>query len=188
MDARMTTIEIAGVRPLLMHAGRLADPLDAAAIALARVTAKRAKTPADHAEIGRLEWLGGLWLHGGRPCIPGEALEAAFLAAARTRRRGKAASAGLLVEMPARLEHDGPDGLEALWHDERFRLRHAVRVRDARTMRTRPCFPVWKARFEVSFLPSVMDEAEIRETFAVAGAFVGVGDWRPRFGRFTVMA
>ena len=48
-------VRITGRAPLLMRNGRMADPLDEASIALARVTAKRAKTAADHCRISAIE-------------------------------------------------------------------------------------------------------------------------------------
>jgi hypothetical protein len=179
-------LRINGTRPLLMHAGRLADPLDPISVDLARITAKRPKTNADFAEIGRREWFGSLWLDGGRPCIPSEALEATFIDAARSRRRARAARAGLMIVSPAALEYDGPQAIEDLWPDERFRLRHAVRVGSAKMMRTRPRFPDWAAEFEVTYLNSLIDHDEVLELYAVAGFAVGVGDWRPRYGKFDV--
>jgi len=169
-----------------MHAGRLADPLDPIAQDLAKITAKRPKTIADLQEIGRREWFGSLWLEGGKPCIPGEALEATFIDAARTRRRLRAARAGLMVSNAALLEHEGPSSLDELWRSESFRLRHPVRVGNSKTMRTRPRFGSWGAEFEVTFLASLLDRAEILELYAVAGFSVGLGDWRPRYGKFVV--
>ncbi|MEH2482278.1 hypothetical protein V1282_005635 [Nitrobacteraceae bacterium AZCC 2146] len=60
-------------------AGRLADPLDPVSRDLAQITGKRMKTAADHFEIARIEWHGGLWLKNGSPCIPAEPLEASVL-------------------------------------------------------------------------------------------------------------
>jgi hypothetical protein len=179
-------LRITGTRPLLMHAGRLADPLDPISVDLARITAKRPKTNADFAEIGRREWFGSLWLDEGRPCIPAEALEATFIDAARSRRRAQPARAGLMIANHAALEYDGPQTIDELWRDERFRLRHAVRVGSAKMMRTRPRFAEWAAEFEVTFLKSLIDDREIVELYAVAGFAVGIGDWRPRYGKFTV--
>jgi hypothetical protein len=43
-----------------MHSGRLADPLDLITQDLARLTAKRPKTTADHKQISKVEWFGSL--------------------------------------------------------------------------------------------------------------------------------
>src|SRR5262249_49765792 len=49
-----------GGSPLVMHNERLADPLDPFARDIAKVSKKRNKTEADHLEIARLEFLGGM--------------------------------------------------------------------------------------------------------------------------------
>jgi hypothetical protein len=180
------TIRIVGLSPLLMRAGRLADPLDPATQELDRLTRKRFKVEADHREVARAEWVGGLWLHEGRPCVPGEALEASFVEAARTRRLGRQAKAGLLVGSPATLVYEGPRDLEQLWEDSRFRLRTPVAVAGRRVVRTRPRFPHWSIEFEAEFLPALLDRRQILEIFKVAGVRCGLGDWRPKFGRYEV--
>jgi hypothetical protein len=140
MKAEPIRLRLVGTKRLIMHCGRLADPLDPISKDLARLTGKRAKTEADHEEIGRVEWNGGLWLDGGKPAVPAEALMATFVAAARLRRRTMQAEAGLVVYHNAALVYDGPDDMDQLWEDERFRFRAGVVVNGNRTMRTRPVF------------------------------------------------
>lgn len=55
MNVETIRIRLTGDRPLLMHSGRLADPLDEIARNLGKVTGKRMKTAADHEEIARVE-------------------------------------------------------------------------------------------------------------------------------------
>ena len=52
---RTLRFRITGAAPLLMHNGRLADPLDEHARAMARVADKRPKTEADHLRLAELE-------------------------------------------------------------------------------------------------------------------------------------
>jgi hypothetical protein len=186
MDCETVELRLTGTKRLLMHNGQLADPLADATKALARLTGKRVKTESDHLEIGRIEWNGGLWLDGGRPCVPAEALIATFVAAAKTRKRADAARAGLVVTENSLLEYSGPKDLDQLWSNSSFRLRTPVRVRGARTMRTRPCFPDWSLRFVARYLPSVLDRDEVIELYRVAGFLKGLGDWRPLNGTFEV--
>lgn len=187
----MSTVEtidlrFVGVSPLLMRNGRLADPLDPHAIQLAAITGKRMKTNADHEKIAEIEWYGSLWLHKKKPCLPSEVIEAVFVNGAKFKKKGPAARSGLLVEAPAMLEFDGPSDLGEMWDDPSFRKRAGVRVRDARTMRTRPRFPKWSAEVKASFLTTVLNRDEVIDFFRIAGALVGVGDWRPKYGKFTV--
>jgi hypothetical protein len=180
-------VRMVGVAPLLMHSGALADPLDERSINLAAVTSKRMKTRADHEEISRLEWSGGLWLHDKRPCLPASAVKAAVVDAARTRKKGKAATAGLWIDGPTMLSYDGPSDILSLWEDPKFRLRTGVRVRDVTTMRTRGRFPEWSGDVTAKFLTTVLNKSEVIEFFQIAGCLVGIGDWRPEYGRFTAV-
>lgn len=164
----------------------MSDPLDPIARDLAKVTGKRLKTAADHEEIARIEWFGGLWLSEGQPCIPSEAIEASFTTAARAKRKARQARAGIMVKAPCPLDYDGSRDPHELWKDRTFQLRRSVRVHNARTIRTRPHFPKWRAEATVIFLPSMLDRAEVLEIFEIAGAQEGIGDWRPRYGTFTV--
>jgi hypothetical protein len=179
-------IALTGERALLMHSARTVDPLDPVTRELGRLTSKRMKTLADHEQIARVEWHGGLWLNQGRPCIPPEAIEAAFVEGAKTRNKGKAAQAGFICKGPALLEYDGPQDVDTLWTDERFRFRCPVRIGNARTIRTRPMFRAWRAEIEAEFLGSLLSREMVVEFFQVSGACKGIGDWRPKFGRFRV--
>lgn len=186
MMSEKIRLRIDGSRRLIMHASRLADPLDPVAKNLARLTGKKMKTAADHEAISRVEWFGGLWLDQGEPCVPAEAVMATFVRAARDRRRGPQASAGLIVGSHAGLVYDGPRDLDELWESGRFSLRVPVRVGSARPMRTRPVFPDWSIQFEAEFLPTLLNRDEVIETFMIAGFTKGLGDWRPQNGTFTV--
>ncbi len=177
---------ITGASPLLMHNGLLADPLNPHAKALAQISARRRKTEADHVRLAELEFLGSLYLSGGMPCLPAEMIEAALVRAAAQERRGPKARAGLVVRDDLRLEYEGPTDPHKLWADEAFRLRSPVRIGTARIMRTRPMFKVWAAELAVDFLPTLLNPQDVRSFLVTAGEQVGIGDWRPRFGRFWV--
>jgi hypothetical protein len=186
MQAETIDLRLVGTKRLLMHNGRLADPLDLASKALAQITSKKMKTEADHVEISRVEWNGSLWLDQGRPCIPSEALMATFVAAAKLTKRAPQARAGLVVEENAVLEYDGPRDLDELWDDPSFRLRTGVRVHGSRTMRTRPRFDDWSVTFTAHFLPTLLDRNEVVRIYQTAGFVRGIGDWRPQNGTFEV--
>lgn len=186
MNARQEMgLRFVGVAPMLMRAGRLADPLDPHTVALQRVTGKRAKTQADHQQISRLEFRGSLWLADGRPCVPAEAIEAALVAAGRMRRNGRMVRAAVVVQKSPLLAFDGPGNLDERF-DAGFFHRCAVRVANRTTMRTRPQFDDWSIDVKISFLPSMIDAAALRDLATMAGDLIGIGDFRPRFGRFQV--
>jgi hypothetical protein len=153
---------------------------------LKKLTSKRDKTDADLAELAHVEWLGSLYLHEGAPCLPGELLEAVLLEAARKRRKGKQVAAGVYCDGNFPLQYDGPQSLEALWEDERFRFTTGVRVKQNRTMRTRPRFDGWAAAVGVTYNDELVNPADMTDLFTLAGEQIGLGDWRPKFGRFLV--
>lgn len=186
MSVERFRVRLTGERPLLMHSSRLADPLEPIKTDLDRLTKKRDKTLADHEQIAKIEWHGGLWLHDGRPCIPSEAIKSAFIASAKTRRKGKNAKAGFACMGSPLLQYNGPSDLALLWDDKAFRLRFAVNVNDAKVMRTRPRFPEWHVIADIEFLPSLLNPHEVIEILEIAGMREGLGDWRPKFGKFSV--
>jgi hypothetical protein len=186
MSVGNMTLRLDGERPLLMNSSAKADPLNPIKIELDRLTSKRDKTAADHEQIAKAEWHGGLWLHDGNPCIPSEAIESAFNAAARTRRKGKQAKAGLCCFVSSWLQYDGPRDLSSLWADKAFVFRTPVNVAGSKVMRTRPRFDKWHVIVDVVFVPSLLNRSEVLEFFEIAGFREGLGDWRPKFGKFSV--
>jgi hypothetical protein len=53
-------------------------------------------------------------------------------------------------------------------------------------MRTRPRFNNWHVIVNVVFIPSLLNRSEVMEFFEIAGFREGLGDWRPKFGKFSV--
>jgi hypothetical protein len=57
----------------------------------------------------------------------------------------------------------------------------------AKVMRTRPHFKDWTATFKVSLNTDVANENQLKRWVDDAGAYVGIGDWRPRHGRYEIV-
>ena len=188
MPFKTLSVTITGAAPLLMHNGQLADPLNPFARAIKSVSGRRKKTDADIEELGRLEFIGGLWLSGGEPCVPGEVLEAAIVDGARRTREGRTATASVLCPGMYALTYEGPRDPDALWAEERFRLRVPVRVQQAKVVRTRARFAGWSCAAAIEFNEELANGDAVLRWLRTAGEQVGVGDWRPRFGRFAVQA
>jgi hypothetical protein len=180
------SVRLTGVAPLIMHAGRLADPLDDVAVELARFTSKRKKTISDHRRIADLEFLGGMWVVDDQPCIPAEAVEASICQAAASRRAKSIFRSGVSVQTNAILQHPGPGTIDGLLRDPNYRLRVPVAIGGRRLMRTRPRFCQWWVMEAIGYLPSLVNSTDLIEVLMMAGDQVGVGDWRPKFGRFVV--
>jgi hypothetical protein len=179
--------EIKGVAPLIMHNGQTADPLSKFSKMIKQISSKRNKTDADYEELARLEWYAGLYLQDGKPCIPGEVLEATFSNSAKRRKLGKQAQAGLICAGNYQLIYEGPDDVNVLWENHAFRLTVGVRIKGNRIMRTRPIFRKWASQIEVQFDSSMLNGSQVEEIVRIAGEEVGLMDWRPKFGRFEVV-
>lgn len=172
--------------PLIMHNGQTADPTNKWSKLLKQISSKRAKTDADYEEMARIEFMAGLYMSADGPILPNNMIDAAILnGAKKSKEGGKAKSACFCMEH-ARLEYDGPRTVEELWQDERFRFSSIVRVSMARVSRMRPIFQEWSTVIKVSADDALANPATILEWLTAAGTQVGLGDWRPQYGRFTV--
>jgi hypothetical protein len=63
--------------------------------------------------------------------------------------------------------------------------RRPVVVQRSRIMRERPRFDEWELAFVVEILDEQLEASALKQIFDQAGK-VGIGDFRPRFGRFMV--
>lgn len=170
---------------LILHNGRLADPLDPATKALKAVTANRKKTDADLEQIAKLEMHGSLYLDtAGRVILPGRLFEAAIAEGAKKTKDGKLALSGLFVDTDALIEYDGgPLSVERLLNSAEHRLTVGVKLQGKRIMRTRPIFKNVRAEFLVSLNPEIANGSALQRWIENTVALVGLGDWRPRYGR-----
>lgn len=180
------TIDVIGTTPLLVANPRTANPLDPLTKQIAEYTSKRKKTESDQLEIQRLKWLGSLYYDETiGPYLPSENLWKSILDAARTTKEGKTIERGLLLGDPKmRLEYDGPRELEALYASGKF-----IHVCDAnasgrKIMAVRAIFPEWSCRAQMVVNPDQLNVDALSRIASLAGAVIGVGTYRRRFGRY----
>lgn len=187
------TITLTGTQPLLMHNARMADPLDPIVKAKAKLTSKMKKTDADHEEIAHLDFMGGLYFDADLgPYLPGDNFQRCLLDAARMNRLGPKVERGVFIDSDVNpLAYSGPRTVEALWSDESYRFRRSVKTGKGksapRTMGCRPIFRNWKCQAHGLLDESQINLDDLRLIADNAGTFIGIGDWRPRFGRFTAI-
>ena len=183
-------IHMQGVSPLLCHNGQTADPRNTYAKAMKAVSSKRKKTDADFDELARLEWLAGIYRSADDLVIPDYVIESAMIAGAKKSKRGPQAKCGLFFTEHALLEFDGKpdaindDTLAGMFESGQFTHTIGVRVGMAKVMRTRPIFRNWSCIAIAQYDPDVLNLRDIEEIAADAGKLVGIGDWRPKHGRF----
>jgi len=190
MDLITKTVTITGINAILMHSTASMDPSNPIGKAMKAITKKHAskKTDEDIVELQRLEFEAGMYFDDKvGPYIPSEMMFASIRDGGKAQRLGSEVTRSiLLVEEKIPLQYVGPRTLKGLWKGGFYDTR-SVKVGASRIMRTRPCFPSWSAEFSVQFDPDHLDPDQLDFCILNAGARVGLGDYRPRFGRFSAV-
>ncbi len=181
------TLTINGTYPLLMHNARMADPVDPIVLAKAKISSKQRKTPAEHGELAHLDFLGGLYSDPDiGPYLPGDNIQRCLLDASRINKLGPKFQRGVFVTSDVNpLAYDGPRKPEELWAREDFRFRRSVKIGKARIMNCRPIFRTWRTEATGWCDEGQISTDQLKMIITNAGLYVGLGDWRPRYGRFT---
>jgi hypothetical protein len=180
--------KITGLSPLIMHNIELLNKRSEIGRELSSITAKRKnKTEEDEDRLRELEFLGGLYYDKKiGPYISAISIESCIAAGASAVRKGKAVKAGLqCIGDKYALEYDGPRKPSELWEKGFYDIR-AVVVQRSRVLRTRPKFNQWASVFDVAIDDKVIGQNEVTAALTQAGSTIGIGDFRPRFGRFEV--
>lgn len=183
------SVTIEGIAPLVMHNGQTADPLNAYAKAMKQISGKRKKVDADHENLAKIEWEAALYLDRTKTPpqvnISGHVVEACIIGGAKRSKEGKDAKTALFVDGDAKFLVNGKHvTLDDIKEKEEFRLAAPVKIGTSRIVRTRPKFDKWSATFTIEVLAGVSNAERVKAWVEDAGMFVGLCDWRPRFGRF----
>jgi hypothetical protein len=189
MDFRIT---LTGSSALIMNNARMANPLDQATKAYKAASGKRSKTDQDLEDVFRLGHAGAMY-HDDvvGPYLPADNIWKALQEGAKKHRLGQKVTEGVLILTDVNpIAYKGPRGIADLWADDKFRFTN-MRVTGSGSQRKRvpfcrPIFRTWRTAADGQLDESIIDLAELRLLAETAGARVGVGDWRPRYGRFTV--
>lgn len=179
-------ITITGTSPLLMHSDRFANPLDKLTKAHKLLTGKRKKTDEDHIAIARSEFIGSCyWREGVGFYLPAQNLDAALRDGAKLQKLGKAFTrAAQVLEDELVLREKLPATPEELWENTDYVDVRGVKVSTSKLMRYRPIFRQWSFDATITINDKVLEERDVVKALTDAGQLVGLGDYRPRFGRF----
>ena len=125
----------------------------------------------------------------GELCIPGEYLRQSIILAAKYRqdpRSPRKSAMDLYKAGVVSLTDLSPLGVKAWDYEDKRR----VVVQRAGVNRIRPAMRKgWKATFDLMILtPEYIAAQDLNDVIANAGRLVGVGDFRPTFGRFQIVA
>lgn len=190
-DQNSTRFRIVGATPLLMHSTAGMDPTSASAKAIAAETSKPAKEKklAENIEaLQRAEWGAALyWTKETGPCISGDMFFACMRDAAKQQKLGAEVKRSVMVdEIVSPLEYTGPRDKPSMWKSQQFTDVRPVVVNGKKVMRCRPVFQTWAVEFTVIHDPEFLSRETLVEIVRTAGRRVGLGDYRPRFGRFAI--
>lgn len=181
---------INSTRPLLMQAETLANPLSPITKAHKAVAGKKKKTEDDFLWLLRSEWQASMYYDKEiGPYIPAINIEACIAEAAKATKQGKLVKQAVTVLTDRiALKYDGPRDMDSLYGDgsTQFVDVRGVNVMGRKLMRARPLFLRWSASFDVGFMVDLIDAQDLFRIVEHAGRVIGVGTYRPRFGRFSV--
>jgi len=180
-------VKLTGISPLLLHnCRRFLDPNDSEAKKFRKLGQKRGKTEDDLSRLSDMEFVLGCYCDDqGRPIIPSENLEAMIVAGAKKSKKGQQAIAGVICS-DARISYTGPSTVDKLGENPKFRDVRPVIISRSRVLRTRPRFDEWSVSFQVEFIKEVIDRQDVTDALEKAGLVCGLGDYRPKYGRFIV--
>lgn len=198
MSWKLARYELTGDAPLILKSAQMANPLNSFAKELKSITSKKKKVDADYAEMGRIEFYGSIYMHEEMgPVIPGNNIVAAIIAGAKKTKEGPDAKSAVVAAEPGffALQYDGPRTVEELFADttpratqdaEGFRFTTSVVRARQRIISTRPIFHNWSAVVELQYEAELINLSQLTRWLGKAGTVIGLGEWRPRFGRFSV--
>jgi len=202
----MKTIKasIKGQSPILLHNGALADPRNpfTKEIQAAQKAFKKDKSDASFEALTHCEWLGGLYtdepikfsrsgntvelLNDVRIGITGDMIGRCLLKSAAVKESG-IFKAAVIVEGFFPLAVGGkPMTTGGCFKNLKYYFTVGAKIGKATVMRTRPRFDDWSAVASVSYIDELVNGRDVQDALARSGAIIGIGDWRPRFGRFSV--
>lgn len=180
---------IESTSPLLMQAETLANPLHPLTKAHKAVSSKRKKTEEDYLWLMQSEWSASIYHDDDiGPYLPALNVEGCFAEAGKIFKLGKDVKQALqVVTERAKLEYEGPRKLDKMWQaGTKFADVRGVKIAQKKIMRCRPIFLKWAAEFQVAYMADVLKRDEIVRVLEEAGRRIGIGTYRPRFGRFSV--
>jgi len=179
--------ELHGISPLIMHSCQCVNPLHPISIEMKKITGIRKKTEEDLKKLSDLEWESGLyWDDRTGLYIPAENIEATIREGAKARKKGKDIVKGFVCnDLMPHLDIGEKLTKEQMKADFRFRDVRAMRVKQARVMRTRPRFNTWNLMFIAAYDENLIDFQTIVDAVEYSGQYVGLCDSRPKYGKFT---
>ena len=180
-------VKVVGVSPLLQHRFPMPDYADMG----------KGGTKSTGAKDYRMEWKQSLYVTDkGQIYQPSTHFELAMVKAGTnfkvTGKRGKSykdlVSAAVVID-PEKILFgmDAPEELDTDADKDLYLDMRPVVIQRARIVRLRPAFkPGWTLEFVINVIDDELPSGILQDILTLAGKAVGIGDYRPKFGRFLV--
>lgn len=168
MSERIFEVEIRGTAPLLMN--RFTDESG---------SKKTKKIYDDQEEAEKRLYLD----ENGKLYQPGEHIERALQLASKNFKYGGRKSYYDFVRSAVFVQ---PEKVIHIIQDWKIDKRPVV-IQKRRIMRCRPLLKNWQLKFQLHVIDENIDAEVLKEILEYAGRFIGLGDNRPRYGRFKVI-
>jgi hypothetical protein len=181
-------LRLSSASTLLMHSTAGMNPFDETAKQMKAIRAKKTKqTDEDRLLLMELEWRQALYYDEELgPIVPAINIEGMIRDGAKIEKRGKDVVRGLRVLNDVPLIYDGPRDMTSMYQSGRFTDIRIVKVQQSRIPRTRPKFEDWVIEFDLEVDTEIFNIEDVIRFATYGGRYVGLCDYRPRFGRFTV--
>lgn len=182
-------VRLTGNGPMLMHSDKLVDPLGKAKVEHQKLLDDKqfAKTDKGKTAIARSLYMNAFYTNrDGRVILPLLNIRKSLIEGARRFKLGRHIEKGVIILDDAILDYDGPKTPAKLWESGNFLDARTVVIGRAKVMAYRPRFNEWSAEVEVIVDPEVLNVADVIKAWEAAGNLIGIGDFRPLFGRYTV--
>lgn len=185
---KILKFKIEGVAPLLQHDDKLANPFSELTKSMKAISAKRKKTEEDLLEMARIEWMASLYYNDiERYFIKAECFEGAIMNAGKAKKLGTVLKQSMSIpNNPQLLFRDSKLSPDKLYNIDNYKDVRSVCIQRARISRCRPIFTDWSCVVELWYEETRISEHELIDIVEYAGRYIGVCDYRPKFGRFNV--
>lgn len=186
---KLLNIKITGTRPFLSHNDTLSDPLNPLTKYHKSLSSKRKKTDEAYALLAESQLVTSCYYDEQLGFVMnGEMIEACIKSGAKLNKLGKVIDRAIMltdVVFPMTIKNC-PANPQELAKNPDFIYAKSVKIGTARVMSYRPIFRDWSVEFGLMFDEEQITKEELLMVLENAGNLCGVGDWRPRFGRFSV--
>jgi len=187
---KMLKVTLTGVTPLLMANNQAVDPFNEYSKAMKAITSKHhtKRTEEDVLELNKLKFISHSY-HNSKDgfYLPSTMVEGTMREAGKISRDGTKIKRGVQVlEHNLPVSHKGPNTIKTLWANKDYVDARVAVLGGSSIMVYRPRFNDWSVSCTIAYNTEIIDLEDIKKALETAGSSIGVGSYRPRFGRFEV--